>query len=249
MLTGTIINTLAIVAGSLIGLAIQAVTKHSADDVSADSLGGRLQALVMQGMALCVLYIGISGSLKGENTLVIIISIALGAVIGELLDLDAKMHALGDWVQKKTARLVHTGEGSPSVADGFVTASLLFCVGAMAIVGSLSSGILLDHSTLISKGVIDPAVCLPMAATMGIGVPFCGVSLVVYEGILSVLASLVGSFLTDAVVTEVAVTGSTLLLAVGTNLLGVTDIKVANLIPAAFVPILLVPAAMALGLM
>ena len=82
MLTGTIINTLAIVAGSLIGLAIQAVTKHSADDVSADSLGGRLQALVMQGMALCVLYIGISGSLKGENTLVIIISIALGAVIG-----------------------------------------------------------------------------------------------------------------------------------------------------------------------
>lgn len=113
MLTGTIINTLAIVAGSLIGLAIQAVTKHSADDVSADSLGGRLQALVMQGMALCVLYIGISGSLKGENTLVIIISIALGAVIGELLDLDAKMHALGDWVQKKTARLVHTDEGLP----------------------------------------------------------------------------------------------------------------------------------------
>ena len=84
MLTGTIINMLAIVAGSLIGLAIQAVTKHSADDVSTDSLGGRLQALVMQGMALCVLYIGISGSLKGENTLVIIISIALGAVIGEL---------------------------------------------------------------------------------------------------------------------------------------------------------------------
>lgn len=119
----------------------------------------------------------------------------------------------------------------------------------MAIVGSLSSGILLDHSTLISKGVIDLAVCLPMAATMGIGVPFCGVSLVVYEGILSALASLVGSFLTDAVVTEVAVTGSTLLLAVGTNLLGVTNIKVANLIPAAFVPILLVPVAMALGLM
>ena len=141
MLTGTIINTLAIVAGSLIGLAIQAVTKHSADDVSADSLGGRLQALVMQGMALCVLYIGISGSLKGENTLVLIISIALGAVIGELLDLDAKMHALGDWVQKKTARLVHTDEGSPSVADGFVTASLLFCVGAMAIVGSLENGL------------------------------------------------------------------------------------------------------------
>ena len=121
MLTGTIINTLAIVAGSLIGLAIQAVTKHSADDVSADSLGGRLQALVMQGMALCVLYIGISGSLKGENTLVIIISIALGAVIGELLGLgcqNARPRRLG--YKNKTARLVHTGRRLPQRGRRFL---------------------------------------------------------------------------------------------------------------------------------
>ena len=172
MLTGTIINTLAIVAGSLIGLAIQAVTKHSADDVSADSLGGRLQALVMQGMALCVLYIGISGSLKGENTLVIIISIALGAVIGELLDLDAKMHALGDWVQKKTARLVHTDEGSPSVADGFVTASLLFCVGAMAIVGSLENGLTGNYDTLKAKAVSPDAAGMAASTTQRYSLPW-----------------------------------------------------------------------------
>ena len=101
----------------------------------------------------------------------------------------------------------------------------------------------LDPSTLIAKGVIDLVVCLPLAATMGIGVPFCGVSLVVYEGILSVLASLMGPLLSDAVILQMGVTGSVLLLAVGTNLMGVTDLKVANILPAAFLPIVLVPLA------
>ena len=137
MLTGTIINSLTILCGSLLGLAIQAVTRRSAKDVSAGSTGGRLQAIVMEGMALCVIYIGVNGSLKGQNTLTAIISIAIGAIIGELLDLDRRMRTLGDWVQEKTARLIHTREGAPSVADGFVTASLLFCVGAMAVVSAL----------------------------------------------------------------------------------------------------------------
>ena len=136
-------------------------------------------------------------------------------MIGLGIDIDARIRSLGDWAQRRLNQAFAGSKRLGNFSDGFVTASIFTCTGAMAIVGSLSSGM----------------------------------SLVVYEGILSVLASLVGSFLTDAVVTEVAVTGSTLLLAVGTNLLGVTDIKVANLIPAAFVPILLVPAAMALGLM
>ena len=106
MLTGTIINSLTILCGSLLGLAIQTVTRRSAKDISADSIGGRLQAIVMEGMALCVIYIGVSGSLKGQNTLTAIISIAIGAIIGELLDLDRRMRTLGDWVQEKTARLV-----------------------------------------------------------------------------------------------------------------------------------------------
>ena len=117
----------------------------------------------------------------------------------------------------------------------------------MAILGSISAGIQLDPSTLIAKGVIDLVVCLPLAATMGIGVPFCGVSLVVYEGILSVLASLMGPLLSDAVILQMGVTGSVLLLAVGTNLMGVTDLKVANILPAAFLPIVLVPLAGVVG--
>ena len=239
MLTGAIINTLAIVAGSLIGLAIQAVTKHSADDVSADSLGGRLQALVMQGMALCVLYIGISGSLKGENTLVIIISIALGAVIGELLDLDAKMHALGDWVQKKTARLVHTGEGSPSVADGFVTASLLFCVGAMAIVGSLENGLTGNYDTLKAKAVIDGIAAIVFASSLGIGVLFSAAAIFLYQGTISLAAGLLAPLLSDSVIAEMTCVGSLLIVALGLNMLVASKIKIMNLVPAIFLPILL----------
>ena len=239
MLTGTIINTLAIVAGSLIGLAIQAVTKHSADDVSADSLGGRLQALVMQGMALCVLYIGISGSLKGENTLVIIISIALGAVIGELLDLDAKMHALGDWVQKKTARLVHTDEGSPSVADGFVTASLLFCVGAMAIVGSLENGLTGNYDTLKAKAVIDGIAAIVFASSLGIGVLFSAAPIFLYQGTISLAAGLLAPLLSDSVIAEMTCVGSLLIVALGLNMLVASKIKIMNLVPAIFLPILL----------
>ena len=137
MLTGTIINSLTILAGSAVGLVLRAVTRRSSKEVSADGLGGRLQTIIMQGMALCVLYIGVSGCLKGQNTLTAILSIALGAIIGELLDLDRRMRSLGDWVQTRTARLIHTEDGAPSISDGFVTASLLFCVGAMAIVGAL----------------------------------------------------------------------------------------------------------------
>ena len=210
MLTGTIINTLAIVAGSLIGLAIQAVTKHSADDVSADSLGGRLQALVMQGMALCVLYIGISGSLKGENTLVIIISIALGAVIG-----------------------------SPSVADGFVTASLLFCVGAMAIVGSLENGLTGNYDTLKAKAVIDGIAAIVFASSLGIGVLFSAAAIFLYQGTISLAAGLLAPLLSDSVIAEMTCVGSLLIVALGLNMLVASKIKIMNLVPAIFLPILL----------
>ena len=101
MLTGTIINSLTILAGSAVGLVLRAVTRRSSKEVSADGLGGRLQTIIMQGMALCVLYIGVSGCLKGQNTLTAILSIALGAIIGELLDLDRRMRSLGDWVQTR----------------------------------------------------------------------------------------------------------------------------------------------------
>ena len=234
MLTGTIINSLTVLTGSLLGMAIRAVTRRHAGEVSANGIGGRLQTIIMQGMALCVLYIGISGSLKGENTLIAIISTALGAVIGELLDLDRRMHTLGDWVQAKTARLLRPQEGAPSVADGFVTASLLFCVGAMAIVGSLENGLTGNYDTLKAKAVLDG-----ISSSLGIGVLFSAAAIFLYQGAISLAAGLLAPLLSDAVIAEMTCVGSLLITALGLNMLNVTKIKVMNLVPAIFLPILL----------
>ena len=239
MLTGTIINSLSILAGSLLGLAIQAVTRKSARDVAVDSISGRLQTIVMQGMALCVIYIGVSGSLKGENTLIAIISIAVGAIIGELLDLDRRMHVLGDWVQAKTARLIHTQEGAPSVADGFVAASLLFCVGAMAIVGSLENGLTGNYDTLKAKSVIDGISSIVFASSLGVGVAFSAAAIFLYQGAISLAAGLLAPLLSDTVIAEMTCVGSLLIAALGLNMLNITKIKVMNFVPAIFLPILL----------
>ena len=239
MLTGTIINTLTILAGSLVGLAIQAVTHRSSNDVSANSIGGRLQNIVMEGLALCVIYIGFSGALKGENTLVDIISIALGAVIGELLDLDRRMHTLGDWVQAKASRIIHTQEGAPSIADGFVTASLLFCVGAMAIVGALENGLTGNYDTLKAKAVLDGISAIVFASSLGVGVSFSAIAILIYQGSISLLAGLLTPLLSDAVIAEMSCVGSLLIFGLGLNMLNITKIKVMNLVPAIFLPILL----------
>ena len=239
MLTGTIINSLAILAGSLLGLVLQAATHRSSKDVDVGGIGGRLQTIVMEGMSLCVLYIGISGSLKGQNTLIAIISIAIGAVVGELLDLDRRMHTLGDWVQARTARLIHTQEGAPSVADGFVTASLLFCVGAMAIVGSLENGLTGNYDTLKAKSVIDGIAAIVFASSLGVGVAFSAAAIFVYQGAISLAAGLLAPLLSDTVIAEMTCVGSLLIVALSLNMLNVTKIKVMNLVPAIFLPILL----------
>ena len=239
MLTGTIINSLAILAGSLLGLVLQAATHRSSKDVDVGGIGGRLQTIVMEGMSLCVLYIGISGSLKGQNTLIAIISIAIGAVVGELLDLDRRMHTLGDWVQAKTARLIHTQEGAPSVADGFVAASLLFCVGAMAIVGSLENGLTGNYDTLKAKSVIDGIAAIVFASSLGVGVAFSAAAIFVYQGAISLAAGLLAPLLSDTVIAEMTCVGSLLIVALSLNMLNVTKIKVLNLVPAIFLPILL----------
>ena len=237
MLTGTIINSLTILAGSAVGLVLRAVTRRSSKEVSADGLGGRLQTIIMQGMALCVLYIG--GCLKGQNTLTAILSIALGAIIGELLDLDRRMRSLGDWVQTRTARLIHTEDGAPSISDGFITASLLFCVGAMAIVGALENGLTGSYDTLKAKSIIDGISSIVFASSLGVGVAFSAGAIFLYQGAISLLAGLLSPLLGDAVIAEMTCVGSLLIVALSLNMLNVTKIKVMNLVPAIFLPILL----------
>lgn len=241
MLTGSIINAAAVLAGSLAGLLLKWLAGRFASRLPAGSaaLGQRLQEIIMNGVALCVLYIGISGALKGNNTLIAILSMVTGAILGELLDLDRRMRSLGDWVQKKTERLSH-GEGAPSVSEGFVTASLLFCVGAMAIVGALENGLTGNYETLQAKALLDGISSIVFASSLGIGVAFSAVALFLYQGSISLLASVLEPYLGgEAVIAEMTCVGSLLIVALATNMLGMTKIKVMNLVPAVFVPILL----------
>ena len=240
MLTGTIINALAETAGSRAGLLRKWLAALFSPRLPAGSaaLGQRLQSIIMNGVALCVLYIGVSGSLKGSNTLTAILSMVAGAITGELLDLDRRMSALGDWVQRKTARLTR-GEGGASVSEGFVTASLLFCVGAMSIVGALENGLTGNYETLQAKSLLDGISSIVFASSLGVGVAFSAAALLLYQGSISLLASVLSPFLGDAVIAEMTCVGSLLIVALSLNMLGLTKIKVMNLVPAIFFPILL----------
>lgn len=226
---GALMNALEAFVGGLLGLVFKSRVS--------DDLGDFL----LKGQGLCVVLVAVQGMAGEGNVAVVTLALALGAALGHVLDLDGAIRRLGDWVQAKLDALLSGSARFGNFSEGFVTATLFTCTGAMAIVGSLESGLALQHQTLIAKGVIDLVVCIPMAATLGIGVPFCGVSLLVYESVLSLAASALGPLLTDAVIAEMSVTGSLLLFAVATNLLGITDLKVANLLPAAFMPIALVP--------
>lgn len=237
MLTGTIINVLAILIGSALGLGFRAAGSRLSGKAQGSHLGERLQTIMMQGICLCVLYVGVSGSLKGQNTLVTILSMVLGAILGELLDLDRRMAGLGQWVQAKLSRLSRSG-GS-SVAEGFVTASLVFCVGAMSIVGALENGLTGSYETLKAKSMLDAVSAVVFASSMGVGVALSAAAVFLYQGIIAVAASLLSPLLGEAVVAEMTCVGSLLIVALSFNNLGITKIKIMNLVPAIFLPILL----------
>lgn len=223
ILTGTIVNSAAIVAGSIAGLLLGKFIPERFSDA------------MEKGAALCVLYIGVDGMLAGENTLVAILSISIGAILGELLQLDEHMHQLGDWVERKFG-----GKGSKtSLSDGFVTASLLFCVGAMAIMGALDSGLTGDHSTLYAKALLDGIISVVYASTLGIGVALSAIPIFLYQGAIALGASFLAPYLTEAVILEMKCVGSILILGLSLNMLGLTKIKVMNYVPAVFLPILL----------
>lgn len=239
MFTGTIVNALAILLGAIIGMGFQWAAGHLSGSLERlRGLGQRLEAIIMQGLALCVLLIGITGCLKGSQTLVTILSIVLGAILGELLDLDRRMRTLGDWVEKRTAHLVR-GDGSVSVSEGFVTASLLFCVGAMAIVGALQDGLTGDHTTLFAKSMLDGITSIVFSASLGVGVALSAGAVLLYQGSIAALSSFLEPLLQTDVVAEMTCVGSLLIIALALNMLGLTKIKVMNLVPAIFLPMLL----------
>ena len=216
---GAIVNTLAAVVGGLLGSLLK------------KGIPERFADLVQKGLALCVLYIGIKGSLVGTNTLVTILSLVLGAILGELMNIDGAIERLGAWAQRKLSK------GGSRLGEGFVTASLLFCVGSMAVVGSLQSGLTGNHETIFTKSMLDFVSAIILASTLGLGVCLSGVFVLVYQGAIVLLARWAAPILSDYVVAEMSCAGSLLIVALGLNMLGITKLKVANLLPAMFLPI------------
>ena len=220
---GTSVNVATVLLGGTIGLLI----KKGLSDKMSDAL--------MKGLALCTLTIGISGALKGQDTLKLILSMVAGTLIGEALDLDGKVHRLGDWVEKRFSK----GTGKTSIAEGFVTASLLFCVGAMTIVGSLQSGLTGDHTMLFTKSLLDFVSSMIFASSLGVGVLFSAAFVLAFQGSITLLAGVVSPFLGELAIAEMTCVGSVLIIGLGLNMLGLTKLKIMNHLPAIFLPILL----------
>ena len=217
---GVLDNVGTVLIGSLVGLFLKR------------GIPERVTEALMVGIGLCTVFIGISGALQGENTLVLILSMAIGTVIGTLLDIDKQLNRLAAYVEKRFKQK----DGQVTVAEGFVTASLLFCVGAMTIVGSLQAGLTGDCEMLFTKATLDLISSCVLAASLGIGVLLADIFVLVFQGGIVLLAGFVAPFLTDYAIAEMTCAGSVLIIALGLNLIGVTKIKVANYLPVIFIP-------------
>lgn len=213
---GVFVNTLTVLLGGAIGLLCR------------KGIPKRLTDAVMIGVGLCTLYIGIDGALEGENPLVLIAAMVLGAIVGTLLDIDGAISRLGVWVESR-----FQGGEENTVARGFVTASLLFCVGSMTVVGSLEAGVSGDNTMLLTKSTLDFCSSAMLAASLGVGVLCSAVFVLVFQGALVMLSGFLAPVLGNpSLLAEMTCAGSLLIVGIGLNLIGVTKIKVANYLPA-----------------
>ena len=220
---GAIVNSIVVVITSLIGLLI------------GQRIPEKMNRAIMQGIGLVVITSGVSGAVNGVNTLVLILSMVIGIVIGEGLDIHQRINL---FIEKATKRL--SGDKDQSeFTQAFMTATMLFCIGSMAIVGSLESGLTGDNATLYTKSVIDGISAVLFSSSLGIGVLFASIPLLLYQGSLIIFAQLLAPILSDAVILEMTTVGSVLLIGMGLNMLDITDFKMMNFIPAIFLPILL----------
>ena len=232
-LIATFINAVLVLLGSAVGLLFK------------NHISERFSSVITQALALCVLGIGIAGAIKTANALCVIVCMVLGTLLGEALNIEKRLDSAGDFLRRKLIR----GEGSSRFTEGFVTAALLYCVGAMAITGSIEAGLNHNYSIIVSKGVIDAVSSITYAAVMGVGVAFSVIPLIIYQGAITLLAGVVGPYLGDAVITEMSAVGGTVIIGIAINMLGLGKgkIKVGNMLPAIFLPIAYVPLAAWLG--
>ena len=220
---GVIINVITVLLGSSIGLLFK------------KGIPERVTTAAMIGLGACTLYIGISGRLVGENTLILIVSVVLGAIVGTLLNIDGAINRLAGKVEEKFRK---NGKGV-SVAEGLVSATLLFCVGSMTVTGSIQAGLTGDNSVLITKAMLDLVSSMMLASSLGVGVLLSSVAVFVIQGGLVLLAELISPVMSVGAINEMTCAGSILIIMIGTNLMGITKIKVADFLPAIlFAPVI-----------
>ena len=214
---GVIVNVITVIVGSCLGMIFK------------KGISKKVSRAVMVGLGACALYIGISGSLCGENVLILIASVVLGVIVGTLLKIDDGINRLALAVERKFRK---DDDSRPSIAAGLVTATLLFCVGSMTVTGSIQAGMTGDNSILYTKAMLDLVASIFLAASLGVGVLLSSVSVFVIQGGLVLLSEVIAPFLSVGATNEMICAGSLLIIMLGTNLMGMTKIKIADFLPA-----------------
>lgn len=217
---GVWVNSIAVIIGGLAGTWLRG------------GIPERFRDTINMGLALCVLVIGISGAIATQNMMLVILSIVIGTAIGEAVRIEHHLDRLGNWAQERFAR------GDSGFSQGFINATLLFCIGSMAVVGSLEAGLQNKPDTLLAKSALDGVSAIIFASTMGPGVILSVIPMTVYQGGIALLAGFVGDFLPEAAILEMSATGSVMIIGLGFNMLGIMKdrIRVGNMLPALFIP-------------
>ncbi len=224
-LLGTVVNVFTVLLGSTIGILVK------------KGIPERLTDTLFKALGLVTVFIGITGCLTGSSVMLVVVAMILGTLIGELIDLDKQINRLGKKLESKFDK----GNSNSRMAEGFVSASILFCVGSMTIVGCLQAGLNGDNSVLFTKSALDLCSSMIFASTMGFGVMFSAVFVLVYQGLLTVLAVWISPFLSTAVIDSMSCVGYIVIIALGLTMLDAIKLKVTNLVPAMFLPIGLCP--------
>lgn len=221
---GPTVNAIAIIICSLVGRYL------------IRGIPARFEFIIKKALGLSLLYLGIDGVLENQRVMLLIMSLVIGSIIGELMDIDRAMNRLGYWAESRL------GLGEGVFAKGFITASLLYCSGSMSIVGSIQSGLQNNHDMLFAKAILDGTISIVFASTMGIGVAFSAIPVFLYQGAITLSASFASVWLTTEIITEMSAVGSLLIVALALNFFEVKEIKVANMIPAIFIPLIYIAA-------
>ena len=217
---GTVVNAAAILAGAALGLVLR------------QGLPDRWQETIMHAIGLSVTVIGIQMAMKTNNIIIVIISLVAGAIIGEYFDIDKALNRFGSWIGGKLTKGDEKNSAAAIIGQGFVSTSLIYCVGAMAIVGSIQEGLTGDASTLYVKSILDGITAIIFAANMGVGVALSALSVAIYQGTITLLAGSMEAIMSPALLAELTATGGILIIAIGLNMLKLVQIRIANMLPA-----------------